>query len=153
MMRKIGTGAAILALFLATHVAPATAQTMDGLSAMPAAGAPLTGEAAGAAAAADESAAATDVMVASALRTGGGSNLLLQPTFRSDLEPANRSGPAVDALAVRLRQPDRRRGLTLVLVGGALIGAGLLIDGDAGAAVSVGGALLGGYGVYLMVRQ
>lgn len=56
------------------------------------------------------------------------------------------------AVSVVLQQ-DRRRGLTYVLVGGALIAAGLLIDGDAGAAVSVGGAVLGAYGVFLMVRR
>jgi hypothetical protein len=149
-MRKIGSGAAIMALFLATHMAPAAAQTMDGHSPTPAA-ATFASEAA---AVSDRSAVAADVVVmASRLRTDGSSNLVVQPTYRSDFTPANGSGPAVDALAIRLRQPDRRRGLTLLLVGGALIGAGMLIDGDAGAAVSVGGALLGGYGVYLMVRQ
>jgi hypothetical protein len=126
-------------------------QTMEAYGASQAAAAPMASEAA---AVSDKSAAAADVVVpARRLRTDSGSSLLLQPAAWSDFAPANRSGPAVDALAVRLRQPDRRRGLTLVLVGGALIGAGMLIDGDAGAAVSVGGALLGGYGVYLMVRQ
>jgi hypothetical protein len=150
-MRKIGSGAAIMALFLAAHVAPATAQAMDRLSPVPAAAMPVAGEAA---AVSDRSAVAADVVVVgSRLRTDSGSNLVVQPTYRSDFTPANGSGPAVEALAIRLRQPDRRRGLTLLLVGGALIGAGLVIDGDAGAAVSVGGALLGGYGVYLMVRQ
>jgi hypothetical protein len=150
-MRKIGSGAAFVALLLATHMAPATAQTMDTRTPVPAAAATLASEAA---AVSDRSAVPADVVVmASRLRTGSGSNLVVQPTYRSDFTPANRSGPAVEALAIRLRQPDRRRGLTLLLVGGALIGAGLVIDGDAGAAVSVGGALLGGYGVYLMVRQ
>jgi hypothetical protein len=150
-MRKIGSGAAIMALLLAAHIAPATAQTMDRYGPVPAAAAPMASEAA---AVSDKSAAAAAVvMPAWRMRTDSGSNLLLQPTAWSDFAPANRSGPAVDALAIRLRQPDRRRGLTLLLVGGALIGAGMLIDGDAGAAVSVGGALLGGYGVYLMVRQ
>jgi hypothetical protein len=150
-MRKIGSGAAIVALFLATHMAPATAQAMDGHSPVPTAVATLAGEAA---TVSDRSAVAADVaVVASRLRTDSGSNLVVQPTFRSDFTPAHGSAPAVEALAIRLRQPDRRRGLTLLLVGGALIGAGMLIDGDAGAAVSVGGALLGGYGVYLMVRQ
>jgi hypothetical protein len=48
---------------------------------------------------------------------------------------------------------DRRSGVTWLVVGAALIGAGLLIDGDAGTAVSIGGALLGAYGVFLMVRR
>jgi hypothetical protein len=150
-MRKIGSGAAFVALLLATHMAPATAQTTDTHGPVPAAAATIAGEAA---AVSDRSEVAADVVVlASGLRTDSGANLVVQPTFRSDFTPANGSGPAVEALAIRLRQPDRRRGLTLLLVGGALIGAGMLIDGDAGAAVSVGGALLGGYGVFLMVRQ
>jgi hypothetical protein len=150
-MRKIGSGAAFVALLLATHMAPATAQTTDTHSPVPAAAATIASDAA---AVLNGSAVAADVVVlASGLRTDSGANLVVQPTFRSDFTPANGSGPAVEALAIRLRQPDRRRGLTLLLVGGALIGAGMLIDGDAGAAVSVGGALLGGYGVFLMVRQ
>jgi hypothetical protein len=150
-MRMIGSGAVIMALLLATHMAPATAQTTAGHTLVPAAAVPL---ATAAAAVSDRSAVAADVVVmASRLRTDGSSHLAVQPTYRSDYTPANRSGPAIDGLAIRLRQPDRRRGLTFLLVGGALIGAGMLIEGDAGAAVSVGGALLGGYGVYLMVRQ
>jgi hypothetical protein len=47
---------------------------------------------------------------------------------------------------------DRRSGATWLLVGAALVGAGLIIDGDAGAALSVGGALLGAYGVFLVRR-
>jgi hypothetical protein len=50
-------------------------------------------------------------------------------------------------------QTDRRSGVTWIVVGAALLGAGLLIDGDAGTALSVGGALVGVYGVYLLVRS
>jgi hypothetical protein len=74
-------------------------------------------------------------------------------TARVEFLPVSRYAPASDAPVYIAVRQDRRRGLTFVLVGAALIGAGLLIDGDAGAAVSVGGAVLGAYGVYLMVRS
>jgi len=64
------------------------------------------------------------------------------------------SGSALAAVpSATLMQPDRRRGLTWVIVGAALIGAGMVIEGDAGSAVSVGGAVVAAYGVFLMVRR
>jgi hypothetical protein len=65
------------------------------------------------------------------------------------LDPASRA----DARMHFEARQSRRRGVTFLLVGGALLGAGLIIDGDAGAAVSVGGALVGAYGVFLLVRR
>jgi hypothetical protein len=72
---------------------------------------------------------------------------------RLEFFPESRYAPGSDALAYVVVRQDRRRGVTFLLVGAALIGAGLIIEDDAGAAVSVGGAVLGAYGVYLIVRS
>jgi hypothetical protein len=88
----------------------------------------------------------------------GQDHLLSAPANRPDLPaalgPAFGPAPGPDALAALDQQRrDARGGLTWVIVGAALIGAGMLVDGDAGTALSVGGALIGVYGVYLMVRH
>lgn len=76
------------------------------------------------------------------------------------------TGPRVSASAITVRAEQResqeaatamvqtrdRRGTTLMMVGGAAFLAGLLIGDDAGAAVAVGGALVGLYGLYLYMQ-
>jgi hypothetical protein len=80
---------------------------------------------------------------------------VLLPATPERLDFWNETQPAIGpgAAASIAMQQDRRSGATWLLVGAALIGAGLIIDGDAGTALSVGGALLGAYGVFLMVRR
>jgi phosphate/sulfate permease len=74
-----------------------------------------------------------------------------------------RVGPTVDAARVAASEPrsqelsvssaaQRRAGLgqpvALMVVGGAALLAGLIIGGDAGTVIAVGGALVGLYGLY-----
>lgn len=75
------------------------------------------------------------------------------------------AGPTVDAAAVGVRNAaateapaqTRRSGgfgqpMALMVVGGAAVLVGLLIGGGAGAAIAVGGAVAGLYGLYLYVQ-
>jgi hypothetical protein len=73
--------------------------------------------------------------------------------YRFDDEAAARIAPAGEAAVYQVVQRDRRRGVTFAVVGLALIGAGSLIDGGAGTVVSVGGAVVAAYGVFLIVRR
>jgi hypothetical protein len=79
--------------------------------------------------------------------------LPLAEAYRFDAEAAARIAPAGEAALYQTVQRDLRRGVTYALVGLALIGAGSLIDGGAGTAVSVGGAVVTAYGVFLLVRR
>lgn len=49
-------------------------------------------------------------------------------------------------------QAPARQSAALMIVGGAALIAGLLIGGGAGAAIAVGGAILGLYGLWMYVR-
>jgi hypothetical protein len=74
--------------------------------------------------------------------------------------PATPAGPTADAAAVGVRNAAaatapaqaRRSGfgqpMALMVVGGAALLVGLIIGSDAGAAIAVGGALIGLYGLY-----
>ena len=76
--------------------------------------------------------------------------------------PAKTPGPTVAAARVgvsratspelKTAQAPRRAGLgqpvALMVVGGAALLAGLIIDGDAGTVIAVSGALIGLYGLY-----
>jgi hypothetical protein len=79
--------------------------------------------------------------------------LLSRPSGGVAAAPAWQQATAAEVPATMVMQTDRRSGVTWIVVGAALLGAGLLIDGDAGTALSVGGALVGVYGVYLLVRS
>jgi hypothetical protein len=81
------------------------------------------------------------------------SALLPRPSGGVVLAPAWQQATAAEAPATMVMQTNRRGGVTWIVVGAALLGAGLLVDGDAGTALSVGGALVGVYGVYLLVRS
>jgi hypothetical protein len=81
------------------------------------------------------------------------SALLSTPSGGLTLTPAWLQGTAAETPATMVMQTDRRGGVTWIVVGAALLGAGLVVDGDAGTALSVGGALIGVYGVYLLVRS
>ena len=56
---------------------------------------------------------------------------------------------AVNASAARM---GRREGRALALVGGAAVIAGILIEGDAGTVIAIGGAGIGLYGLYIWQR-
>lgn len=47
---------------------------------------------------------------------------------------------------------DRREGRIFAIVGGAAVITGILIGGDAGTVIAVGGAGLGLYGLYIWQR-
>ena len=55
----------------------------------------------------------------------------------------------VNAAATRM---DRREGRIFAIVGGAAVITGILIGGDAGTVIAVGGAGLGLYGLYIWQR-
>lgn len=63
--------------------------------------------------------------------------------------PAVAASPASASSA---EQMPSRESAALMIVGGAALLAGLLIGGDAGTAIAVGGALLGLYGLWMYVR-
>jgi hypothetical protein len=97
---------------------------------------------------------ATTPTAAEHLRAGvAKSALLSRPSGGMAPAPAWRQTTDAEAPATMVMQTDRRGGVTWIVVGAALLGAGLLVDGDAGTALSVGGALIGVYGVYLLVRS
>ncbi len=56
---------------------------------------------------------------------------------------------AVNAAASRM---GRREGRVFALVGGAAVIAGVLIGGDAGTVIAIGGAGMGLYGLYIWQR-
>ncbi len=82
-----------------------------------------------------------------------------KPTLQQRLLPENAAPlflPAPANVTERLdEQPSLTtamapgRGIGLMIAGGALFVAGLLIDGDAGTLVAVTGAALGAYGLYI----
>jgi hypothetical protein len=146
-MRPGGSIAALILLLLC--VTPAMSQAgPDLLGAAVVQAAAGTGDAAAVAG----DAAAGDGSVADRLHAGMASSLAVFP-------PPERLGasvalqPAAAVPASIAMQQDRRGGVTWLVVGVSLLGAGLLIDGDAGTALSVGGAFIAAYGVYLMVRR
>jgi hypothetical protein len=76
------------------------------------------------------------------------------------------SGPSMDAatLSPRLakhsemtvnsmRRPSRGSGVGLMIFGGAALITGLIIGGDAGTVIAVGGALVGLYGLYVYLGR
>lgn len=74
------------------------------------------------------------------------------------LRPVSMGGPLVanlgndvDPLAAR-RFTSRAPGATLMIIGGAAIVAGLLMDGSGSAILILGGVGLGAYGAYLYTR-
>lgn len=141
-MRPGGSIAALVLLFLG--VTPAMAQ----------AGPDLLGAAVVQAAAVTGDAAPGDGSAADRLHAGMASSLAVFPPPERlgasvELQPAT----GADVPASIAMQQDRRGGVTWLVVGASLMGAGLLIDGDAGTALSVGGAFVAAYGVYLMVRR
>ena len=76
------------------------------------------------------------------------------------------SGPTLDAGSVAVRRPvtesltmapvaaggSHSQGTTLMIVGGAAILTGLVVGTDAGHAISVAGAVVGLYGLYLYLQ-
>lgn len=82
-------------------------------------------------------------------------------SLRDQLMPASAglmvTAPAVaEATAERaVNEPVMQRrgsGTGYMIAGAALLVAGLLIEGDAGTLVAVGGAVIGAYGLYLHFR-
>lgn len=136
---KLSRSVAIAALLL-VGATPVYAQTGVG-----------TTDATGATNAVTEAAAPT---AADRLHAGVAKSVLLSTPPRGlTPAPAWQPATAADAPAVMVMQTDRRGGVTWIVVGAALLGAGLVVGGDAGTALSVGGALIGVYGVYLLVRS
>ncbi|CAN5855655.1 hypothetical protein BH23GEM9_BH23GEM9_35200 [soil metagenome] len=157
-MTRIIALLAFAVLLSGAATSPMSAQTMDGTEASAAvAEAVATAESSSTPSLMVDdvaSAGAAAGLARSPQRAGGGPERILPPAaYRFDLAPALQPASHSGAVAHVVVQRDRRRGLTWVLVGVAMIAAGMVIDGDAGAFVSVGGAVIGGYGVYLMVRD
>lgn len=141
-MKRIGPVASCLVLLALIGPAPALAQTAEATGVTDATATTTVGQ--------------TQAELASVqrLKAGVASDLLLTtPDYGLKLAPTSRAGQDVDAAAPVLMQQDRRGGLTWLLVGASLFGAGFLVGDDAGTALSVGGALVGAYGVFLLVRD
>lgn len=80
------------------------------------------------------------------LREGAGAMALLAPApLSARLLTEAASMDEEDALI----QARGRRGIPLMASGAALLVAGLLIGGDVGTLVALGGAVIGAYGVFL----
>lgn len=141
-MKSIGSVAACFLLLAVSATAPAAAQTAEESAVVK----PIASETAA-------GPAESESGVLHRLKGGVGSVLLPPASIRGQKFSPVRSVAQGEAVAPVLVQQDRRGGLTWLIVGGSMLGAGLLIDGDAGTALSVGGALAGGYGVYLLVRN
>lgn len=140
-MKSIGSVAACLLLLAVTGSAPALAQTVER---------PSVGDAVSAKTTVDSPQMESNAV--QRVKAGAASDLRLPArTHRLEFSSASRIAQS-DGAAPVLVQESRRGGLTWLLVGGSLLGAGLIVGGDAGTALSVGGALLGVYGVYLLVR-
>lgn len=82
------------------------------------------------------------------------------------VDPAPSSGPTLHAarLSPRLasstskdmnamRRPSRGSGVGLMILGGAALVTGLIIGGDAGTVIAVGGAIIGLYGLYVYLGR
>ena len=111
-----------------------------------------------------KTAVSQQVITSPAAATPPASTLELAPrTPPSDVAaPASSAGPTMDAARVGVTQQTsselkaaaqaRRRGMgqpvALMVVGGAALLTGLIIGGDAGTVIAVGGALIGLYGLY-----
>ena len=110
------------------------------------------------------SALSQQVITSPATASPTASSLALTPqTPPADVTtPAPSAGPTMDAARAGVTQQTsaelktaaqaRRRGMgqpvALMVVGGAALLTGLIIGGDAGTVIAVGGALVGLYGLY-----
>ncbi len=78
-----------------------------------------------------------------------------------EVAPATAQGPSVESASVAVRRTDAaattpqpaparstERGVALMIVGGAAILTGIVVGGDAGHAISIGGAVVGLIGLY-----
>lgn len=88
--------------------------------------------------------AAVDLRAASVFRHGAESMALLAPSTVT--APLLTTGVGEEATLLQARN---RRGVPLMASGAALLVAGLLIGGDVGTLVALGGAVIGAYGVFL----
>jgi hypothetical protein len=70
----------------------------------------------------------------------------LQPRWSDETRTTSEEQPLQPA------PPPRGNSVALMIAGGALFLAGILTDGDAGAVLMVGGAVVGAYGLYLYFR-
>lgn len=85
-----------------------------------------------------------DGLAASAFRQGAESMAVLAPSMVT--APLLKAGNVEEAILLQARD---RRGVPLMASGAALLVAGLLIGGDVGTLVALGGAVIGAYGVFL----
>ena len=82
------------------------------------------------------------------------------PNLRDRLMPANAALVSTTPIAInaheKVNQPalatSRGTGMGLMIAGGALFVAGLLVEGDAGTVLVLTGAGIGAYGLYLHFR-
>jgi hypothetical protein len=82
------------------------------------------------------------------------------------LDTAVQTGPSLEALALSprlssdaalttntMRRPTHSAGVGLMIFGGAALITGLVVGGDAGTVIAVGGALVGLYGLYVYLGR
>ncbi len=85
-------------------------------------------------------------------------------TFQTEIQAAATLHQAAQESAVQLHRSDaaavatsrrfssRAPGATMMIIGGAAIVAGILVGGDGGTILILGGVAVGAYGVYLYTR-
>ena len=74
------------------------------------------------------------------------------PTQRAaTLSPRHTSSTSKDMNA--MRRPSRGSGVGLMILGGAALVTGLIIGGNAGTVIAVGGAVVGLYGLYVYLGR
>jgi hypothetical protein len=75
------------------------------------------------------------------------------PTFAAStvgVQPA--SLDATEAVTTTANAAKLKKGVPLMIVGGAALITGLIIGGDVGTVIAVGGGLLGLYGLYVFLK-
>jgi hypothetical protein len=73
--------------------------------------------------------------------------LMIVARLRSPGQPL--AAPAISGLQVVVSRPSRRQGETLMIIGGAVLLTGLLVNE---ALISITGVAIGGYGLYVYLN-
>ncbi len=81
--------------------------------------------------------------------------LIAGPTIAASAiaaRPATATAATAEEASAAMFQSRGRRGGTLMIIGGAALLAGVLVGDDVGTALSLGGAIVGLYGLYLWLQ-
>jgi hypothetical protein len=92
--------------------------------------------------------------VGARLSPPNGTPVAIQPLAgASRTEPVLSRWPATSAAPARVPQTAReRRGMKYMLIGGALLLTGAIVDDDAGDILMIGGVVVGFYGLWIFIN-